>query len=67
MTNFFKKLIFLVLKYSKNYLGLVKPEYNLGLFKAGFLKVGQMTPFLAMIDTQGATSSKGVKVRAMRL
>ena len=67
MNNFVKELIFLVYKYLKNYLGLVKPNYDLGLFKAGFLKVGQVTPFLAMTDTQGATSSKGVKVRAMRL
>ena len=31
MNNFVKELIFLVQKYLKNYLGLVKLNYNLGL------------------------------------
>ena len=31
----------------------------------GFTKVGKVAPLGAMTDTQGATSSKAVRVRAM--
>ena len=30
-------------------------------FKPGFPEVGQVAPLAAMTDTQGATSSKGVR------
>ena len=53
-------------KYFPSSLTLKTIYKHLYLYKAGFPKVGQVVPLGAITDTQGATSSKGVKGAALR-